>query len=83
MAKGWEVSMAKQKRVKVQVRTMRVSYEGYMTIPQMRKRISDVVNEEDRLFINLTDVLVDGKDPSIPFVSVNKNMIESILESDE
>ncbi|MFQ5580322.1 MAG: hypothetical protein ACE5FZ_06895 [Nitrospiria bacterium] len=75
--------MSKLKRVKIQVRTLRASYEGYITIPQMRKRISDVLNEEDRRFINMTDVFVDGKEEPISFVSVNKSMIESILESSE
>ncbi|MFQ5949516.1 MAG: hypothetical protein ACE5J1_02375 [Nitrospiria bacterium] len=75
--------MSEIKRTKVQVKTMRTTYEGYMTVPEMRKRISDIVNEEDRLFINLTDVLVDGKEPLIPFVSLNKNMIESILDNSE
>ncbi|HIE66337.1 MAG: hypothetical protein ABGX83_09265 [Nitrospira sp.] len=75
--------MPNLKRVRIQVRTSQANYEGYITIPQMRKRISDVLNEEDRRFINLTDVLVDGKEESIPFVSVNKSMIESILECDE
>ncbi|MFQ5781210.1 MAG: hypothetical protein ACE5HN_10560 [Nitrospiria bacterium] len=75
--------MSEIKRTKVQVKTMRTTYEGYMTVPEMRKRISDIVNEEDRLFINLTDVLVDGKEPPIPFVSLNKNMIESILDNSE
>jgi len=75
--------MSEIKRTKVQVKTLRTTYEGYMTVPEMRKRISDIVNEEDRLFINLTDVLVDGKEPPIPFVSLNKNMIESILDHSE
>ncbi len=75
--------MAKLKRVKIRVRTLRASYEGYMTVPQMRKRISDVLNEEGRRFINLTDVLVDGNEDPIAFVSINKSMIESILECDE
>ncbi|HZR46387.1 MAG TPA: hypothetical protein VFA47_06765 [Candidatus Manganitrophaceae bacterium] len=75
--------MAEGKRVKVQVKTTRATYEGYLTIPQMRKRVSDVLNEEERFFINLTEVLVDGDKTPISFVSLNKNMIESIIESPE
>jgi len=75
--------MSNLKRVRIQIRTLRTNYEGYITIPQMRKRISDVLNEEDRRFINLTDVHVDGKEEPISFVSINKSMIESILESGE
>jgi hypothetical protein len=75
--------MSEGKRVKIQVKTDRSTYEGYLTIPQMRKRVSDVLNEEDRLFINLTDVQVDGSAAQIHFVSINKNMIESIIEIPE
>lgn len=72
--------MTEGKRVKVQVKTIRSTYEGYLVIPQMRKRVSDVLNEEERFFINLTEVAVDGNQSPIPFVSLNKNMIESIVE---
>ncbi len=70
--------MVDVKRVKIQVKTVRSIYEGYLTIPQIRKRVSDILNEEERLFINLTDVLVDGQVPLVPFVSLNKNMVESV-----
>ncbi|HEY5599631.1 MAG TPA: hypothetical protein VIK48_02970 [Candidatus Manganitrophaceae bacterium] len=72
--------MPEGKRVKIQVKTVRSSYEGYLLIPQMRKRVSDVLNEEERLFINLTDVRVEGGGAEVPFVSLNKNLIESIIE---
>ena len=42
-------------------------------------RVSDVVNEEQRLFINLTDVLINDKERA-EFVSLNKNLIESITQ---
>lgn len=73
--------MSEGRRIKVQVRAARCTYEGYLTIPQMRKRVSDVLNEEERFFINLTEVKIDGNQSPVPFVSVNKNMIESIIES--
>jgi hypothetical protein len=45
----------------------------------MRNRVSDAINEEQRLFISLTDVVIDNKDRS-DFVAVNKNLIESIAQ---
>jgi hypothetical protein len=45
----------------------------------MRNRVSDAINEEQRLFISLTDVMINEKDRS-DFVGINKNMIESITE---
>jgi len=75
--------MADVQRIKILVKTARSSYEGNLTIPQMRKRVSDVLNEEARLFINLTDVYVDGNSIPMPFVSLNKTMIESVSVIDE
>jgi hypothetical protein len=45
----------------------------------MRHRVSDAINEEQRLFISLTDVVIDDKDRS-DYVAVNKNLIESIAQ---
>ncbi len=45
----------------------------------MRNRVSDAINEEARLFISLTDVIVNDKDRS-DFVAINKNLIESIAQ---
>jgi len=45
----------------------------------MRNRVSDAINEEQRLFISLTDVLINDKDRS-DFVALNKNLIESIAQ---
>ena len=72
--------MATGKKVRVKVRTVNASYEGNLLIPPMRKRVSDVLNEEERTFINLTDVHVNGSVDKIPFISINKDMIESIIE---
>ncbi len=70
--------MADVKRVKIKVVTARSTYVGHLTIPQMRKRVSDVLNEEERLFINLTDVTEEGTSEILPFVSLNKTMVESV-----
>jgi hypothetical protein len=72
--------MAGGKKVHVQVRTVYASYEGILIIPPMRKRVSDVLNEEERTFINLTDVQINGSSETVPYISINKDMIESIIE---
>lgn len=72
--------MEKGKKIRVAIKTARGTYEGDFLIPSMRNRISDVLNEEDRVFINLTDVTIDGGPKKVPFVSLNKSMIESIIE---
>lgn len=47
----------------------------------MRNRISDVLNDESVLFINLTDVLINDTEHS-EFVALNKNQIESVIQLD-
>ncbi|MCA9470640.1 MAG: hypothetical protein MRJ96_03895 [Nitrospirales bacterium] len=47
----------------------------------MRNRISDVLNDESVLFINLTEVIVNESEPA-DFVALNKNMIESVTQLD-
>ncbi len=72
--------MSTPRKVRVKVRTVNASYEGDLLIPPMRNRVSDLLNEEIRVFINLTDVSIDGGPRNVPFVSLNKNLMESIIE---
>jgi len=72
--------MSGGKKVRVKVRTGYASYEGILIIPPMRKRVSDVLNEEERTFINLTEVKINGSNEQVPYISINKDMIESIIE---
>ncbi|WP_447974530.1 DUF6812 domain-containing protein [Nitrospira sp. Kam-Ns4a] len=71
--------MPEGKKARIRVRTLNNTYVGDFVIPPMRNRVSDVLNEEQRLFINLTDVTVNDKEHA-DFVSVNKNLIESITQ---
>lgn len=71
--------MAEGKKVRIKVRTVNSIYVGDFLIPPMRNRISDAINDEQRLFISLTDVLIDDKDRA-EFVSINRNLIESIVQ---
>lgn len=72
--------MAVGKKVRVKVRTAFASYEGNLLIPPMRKRVSDFLNDEDRTFINLTDVQINGSKEKVPYISINKDMVESVIE---
>ncbi len=71
--------MSEGKKARIRVRTVNGSYVGDFLIPPMRNRVSDVLNEEQRLFINLTDVVINDKERA-DFVSLNKNLIESITQ---
>ncbi len=71
--------MAEGKKIRIRVRTVNSTYMGDFLIPPMRNRVSDAINEEQRLFISLTDVLINDKERA-EFVAINKNLIESIVQ---
>ena len=71
--------MPEGKKVRIRVRTVNCTYIGDFHIPPMRNRVSDAINEDQRLFISLTDVLIDDKDRA-EFVAINKNLVESIVQ---
>lgn len=71
--------MPEGKKVRIRVRTASCTYVGDFLVPPMRHRVSDAINEEARLFISLTDVLINNEDRS-DFVAINKNLIESIRQ---
>ena len=71
--------MTEGKKVRIQVRTVSGVYVGDFLIPAMRNRVSDAINEEQRLFISLTDVVINDKERT-SFVAINKNLIESITQ---
>jgi hypothetical protein len=71
--------MPEMKKVRVRIATVNHTYVGDLIIPPMRNRISDVLNEESRLFVNLTNVVINDK-TQVDFVALNKNLIESITQ---
>ncbi len=71
--------MADGRRVRIRVRTVNCTYVGDFLVPPMRNRISDALNEETRMFISLTDVVVGEKDRT-DFIAINKNLIESVAQ---
>jgi len=68
------------RKVQVTVRTHSATYAGTIYVPAIRRRVSDVLNDEAKIFINLTEVSINGASEKIPFISINKNLIESIIE---
>ena len=70
--------MPEAMKVRIRVRTVSCTYMGNVFLHSRRSRVSDAINEETRLFICLTDVIID-KD-RYDFVAINKNQIESIVE---
>ncbi len=67
------------KKTRIRVRSSLATYVGEILIPPMRNRISDVLNDESVLFINLTDVLINNEQHS-NFVALNKMQIESVIQ---
>lgn len=72
-------SLNQGKKTRIRVKASLATYVGDLLIPPMRNRISDVLNDESVLFINLTDVVIDDTVQS-DFVALNKNMIESVVQ---
>lgn len=71
--------MTEGKKARIHVRTVNGTYVGDFLIPPMRNRVSDVINEDQRVFISMTDVVINDKDRA-DFVMLNKNLIESITQ---
>ena len=72
--------MGETKKVLITVRTQSATYTGNIYVPEIRRRVSDLLNDEAKIFINLTEVSINGASEKIPFISINKNLIESIIE---
>lgn len=73
--------MDKGRKERVRIRTNHALYTGYLFIPERRNRFSDVINEPNLVFINLTDVKLDKNMETIEHVSINKRFIESIRKA--
>lgn len=72
-------TLAEGRRVRIRVRTVNCTYVGDFLVPPMRNRISDAINEETRMFISLTDVVIGDQDRT-DFIAINKNLIESVVQ---
>jgi hypothetical protein len=73
--------MTQGKKIRIRVRSSLATYVGQLLIPPIQNRMSDVLNDESVLFINLTDVVIDETEHS-EFVALNKTQIESVIQLD-
>ena len=73
--------MTQGKKTRIRVRSSLATYVGQLLIPPIHNRMSDVLNDESVLFINLTDVVIDETEHS-EFVALNKTQIESVIQLD-
>ena len=71
--------MSQGKKTRIRVRSSLSTYVGELLIPPMRNRISDVLNDESVIFVNLTDVVIDDTQHA-DFVALNKMQIESVVQ---
>ena len=55
------------------------AYVGEFYLPEVKRRLSDAINDE-KLFINLTNVVIDSESEPINFIALNKDLIVSVEE---
>ncbi|MFQ5848542.1 MAG: hypothetical protein ACE5IQ_12840 [Candidatus Methylomirabilales bacterium] len=67
--------------VRVRVKTSAGTYIGLVTLPEFKKRLSDVLNDK-RPFVLLHDVEVLETGQCVPFLAVQKSTIEVVEEDD-
>lgn len=61
----------------VSIETQNAIYVGRVFVPETKRRLSDVLCDE-RPFVNLIDVAINGREPSVPFVALNKGCIQTV-----
>ena len=66
------------KRIVVKVKTGGSTYIGEFFVPELRTRLSDVLNDKEKDFISLTNVIINDSDKKTAFVCLNKHLIESL-----
>ena len=73
---------ARARRCTVRVEADGIVYVGKMYIPDGKRRVSDVL-ADDRSFLSLTDVSIDGSEILEEFVAINKSYIRTLRILDE
>lgn len=69
--------VARAKWATVRVETEGTVYVGRMFVPDSKRRLSDVLCD-DRPFVNLTEVMINGSPSGLPFLAVNKRFIKTV-----
>ena len=67
---------------KVRVEVDDIVYDGQLYVPDGKRRVSDVLSDE-RPFLNLIEVSINGKTPRERFVAINKRYIRTLRILDE
>lgn len=65
----------------VSIETESATYVGRVYVPETQRRLSDVLCD-DRPFVNLIDVAINGREPE-KFVAVNKTCIQTVRVLDD
>jgi len=74
------IALATNPRAKwslVSIETENAIYVGRVFVPETQRRLSDVLCD-DRPFVNLTEVSINGRHPAEPFVALNKTCIRTV-----
>ncbi len=66
----------------VQIETEKAVYTGRIYIPESKRRLSDVLTD-DRPFVNLTEVSMNGTDQVEPYLAINKRFIKIVRVLDD
>ena len=66
----------------VSIETDNATYVGRVFVPETKKRLSDVLCD-DRPFVNLTEVSINGRPPAESFLAVNKSCIRTVRVLDD
>ena len=61
----------------VKIETDTAVYVGRLYVPETKKRVSDVLSDE-RQFLSLTEVSVNGSAEVEPFVALNKHYVRTL-----
>lgn len=76
----------KSKKISVKIFSANYIFEGNVHLINQQKRVTEIINDS-RTFINLTDVKITSKTEKksyiVPFLAINKNIIDFIIQSSE
>lgn len=75
-------SPARARWATVRIETEGTFYVGRIFVPETKKRLSDVISDE-RTFLNLTQVSINGSAAVEAFVALNKQYVKTIRVLDE
>lgn len=66
----------------VRIETDLATYVGQVCVPETKRRLSDVLADE-RPFLHLVQVQINGADEREPFLALNKSFIRTVRVVDE